>query len=194
MGARTAAEHGPAPGFGREQLLRTLPNSIPAVGRQLLVLPALEAWAGARTIPYFPLLPACICGARPVSFPETPHPTSSSPAGTERAQPYRQPSGSFSAPGRAETAYARYKPSPERWVTAAGTLWGPMGANQGVTSAFWGGSSTRPPFPFAGMLPHSGHRCPLSRTPAMTAPPAVTPHPGGSVATRAPWNGTNQVR
>ncbi|XP_064293481.1 signal-induced proliferation-associated 1-like protein 3 isoform X2 [Phalacrocorax carbo] len=57
-------------------------------------------------------------GKRPVSFPETPHPASSSSpaAGAERAQPYRQPSGSFSAPGSAGTAYARYKPSPERYV------------------------------------------------------------------------------
>ncbi|TFJ97112.1 tumor necrosis factor receptor superfamily member 19L [Platysternon megacephalum] len=54
---------------------------------------------------------------RPVSFPETPHPPASSPAGAERVQPYRQPSGSFSTPGSGGTAYARYKPSPERYAT-----------------------------------------------------------------------------
>lgn len=52
---------------------------------------------------------------RPVSFPETPH---AAPAGPERAQPYRQPSGSFSTPGSGGTAYARYKPSPERYAAA----------------------------------------------------------------------------
>ncbi|KAG6926309.1 signal induced proliferation associated 1 like 3 [Chelydra serpentina] len=55
---------------------------------------------------------------RPVSFPETPHAAVSSPAGAERAQPYRQPSGSFSTPGSGGTAYARYKPSPERYATS----------------------------------------------------------------------------
>ncbi|XP_074990460.1 signal-induced proliferation-associated 1-like protein 3 isoform X3 [Calonectris borealis] len=80
--------------------------------------------------------PQPLHGKRPVSFPETPHPTSSSPAGAERAQPYRQPSGSFSAPGSAGTAYARYKPSPERYV-----------------------ASQRPPLPFE---PHAGHDGPSS--------------------------------
>ncbi|XP_032651527.1 signal-induced proliferation-associated 1-like protein 3 isoform X1 [Chelonoidis abingdonii] len=55
---------------------------------------------------------------RPVSFPETPHTAASSPAGTERGQPYRQPSGSFSTPGSGGTAYTRYKPSPERYATS----------------------------------------------------------------------------
>ncbi|XP_068765866.1 signal-induced proliferation-associated 1-like protein 3 isoform X2 [Struthio camelus] len=68
---------------------------------------------------------------RPVSFPETPHPTSSSPAGAERVQPYRQPSGSFSTPGTGGAAYARYKPSPERYA-----------------------ASQRPLLPFE---PHAGH-------------------------------------
>ncbi|XP_076988147.1 signal-induced proliferation-associated 1-like protein 3 isoform X2 [Tamandua tetradactyla] len=49
---------------------------------------------------------------RPVSFPETPY--TASPAGADRVPPYRQPSGSFSTPGSA--TYARYKPSPERYV------------------------------------------------------------------------------
>ncbi|XP_050770567.1 signal-induced proliferation-associated 1-like protein 3, partial [Gymnogyps californianus] len=80
--------------------------------------------------------PQPLHGKRPVSFPETPHPTSSSPAGAERTQPYRQPSGSFSAPGSAGTAYARYKPSPERYV-----------------------ASQRPPLPFE---PHAGHDGPSS--------------------------------
>ncbi|KAM7059020.1 signal-induced proliferation-associated 1-like protein 3 isoform 3-T10 [Molossus nigricans] len=51
---------------------------------------------------------------RPVSFPETPYPAS--PAGVDKAPPYRQPSGSFSTPGSA--TYARYKPSPERYAAA----------------------------------------------------------------------------
>uniref|UniRef100_G1PKF0 Signal induced proliferation associated 1 like 3 n=1 Tax=Myotis lucifugus TaxID=59463 RepID=G1PKF0_MYOLU len=51
---------------------------------------------------------------RPVSFPETPY--TASPAGVDKAPPYRQPSGSFSTPGSA--TYARYKPSPERYVAA----------------------------------------------------------------------------
>ncbi|XP_074872054.1 signal-induced proliferation-associated 1-like protein 3 isoform X3 [Carettochelys insculpta] len=54
--------------------------------------------------------------SRPVSFPETPHAASSAPAGTERGQPHRQPSSSFSAPGSGASAYTRYKPSPERYV------------------------------------------------------------------------------
>ncbi|KAM9113062.1 signal-induced proliferation-associated 1-like protein 3 isoform 3-T6 [Pangshura tecta] len=55
---------------------------------------------------------------RPVSFPETPHTAASSPAGAERGQPYRQPSGSFSTPGSEGTAYTRYKPAPERYATS----------------------------------------------------------------------------
>uniref|UniRef100_A0A8D0BBW5 Signal induced proliferation associated 1 like 3 n=1 Tax=Salvator merianae TaxID=96440 RepID=A0A8D0BBW5_SALMN len=52
-------------------------------------------------------------GKRPVSFPETPQAAASSQAGAERAQPHRQPSGSFSTPGSSAAAYARYKPSPD---------------------------------------------------------------------------------
>ncbi|XP_006899751.1 PREDICTED: signal-induced proliferation-associated 1-like protein 3 [Elephantulus edwardii] len=55
---------------------------------------------------------------RPVSFPETPY--TASPAGADRAPPYRQPSGSFSIPGSA--TYARYKPSPERYAAASHPL------------------------------------------------------------------------
>ncbi|XP_066840793.1 signal-induced proliferation-associated 1-like protein 3 isoform X2 [Anser cygnoides] len=56
-------------------------------------------------------------GKRPVSFPESPHPAAPAPAGAERPQPYRQPSGSFSTPGTTTAAtYARYKPSPERYA------------------------------------------------------------------------------
>ncbi|KAG8524414.1 Signal-induced proliferation-associated 1-like protein 3 [Galemys pyrenaicus] len=51
---------------------------------------------------------------RPVSFPETPY--TASPAGADKVPPYRQPSGSFSAPGSA--TYTRYKPSPERYAAA----------------------------------------------------------------------------
>ncbi|XP_059238977.1 signal-induced proliferation-associated 1-like protein 3 [Mustela nigripes] len=51
---------------------------------------------------------------RPVSFPETPY--TASPAGADKAPPYRQPSGSFSTPGSA--TYTRYKPSPERYAAA----------------------------------------------------------------------------
>ncbi|XP_069739268.1 signal-induced proliferation-associated 1-like protein 3, partial [Phaenicophaeus curvirostris] len=53
---------------------------------------------------------------RPVSFPESPHGPGGAVAAAERPQPHRQPSGSFSAPGSAGTAYARYRPSPERLV------------------------------------------------------------------------------
>uniref|UniRef100_A0A8B9NNQ8 Signal-induced proliferation-associated 1-like protein 3 n=5 Tax=Neoaves TaxID=3078114 RepID=A0A8B9NNQ8_9AVES len=95
---------------------------------------AISRSAKQPTVPYRE--PQPLHSKRPVSFPETPHPTSSSPAGTERAQPYRQPSGSFSAPGSAGTAYARYKPSPERYV-----------------------ASQRPPLPFE---PHTGHDGPSS--------------------------------
>lgn len=56
------------------------------------------------------LLPSSPICCRPVSFPETPY--TASPAGVDKAPPYRQPSGSFSTPGSA--TYARYKPSPER--------------------------------------------------------------------------------
>ncbi|KAM6222729.1 signal-induced proliferation-associated 1-like protein 3 [Rhynchocyon petersi] len=55
---------------------------------------------------------------RPVSFPETPY--TASPAGADRAPPYRQPSGSFSTPSSA--TYARYKPSPERYAAASHPL------------------------------------------------------------------------
>ncbi|XP_001366781.1 signal-induced proliferation-associated 1-like protein 3 [Monodelphis domestica] len=56
-------------------------------------------------------------GKRPVSFPETPY--AASPAGVDRVQPYRQPSGSFSAPGSGgASAYCRYKPSPERYAAS----------------------------------------------------------------------------
>lgn len=62
---------------------------------------------GILTHPTFFPPPVC---SRPVSFPETPY--TASPAGVDKAPPYRQPSGSFSTPGSA--TYARYKPSPER--------------------------------------------------------------------------------
>ncbi|XP_068934622.1 signal-induced proliferation-associated 1-like protein 3 [Petaurus breviceps papuanus] len=53
---------------------------------------------------------------RPVSFPENAYPAS--PAGVDRVQPYRQPSGSFSTPGSAGASYTRYKPSPERYAAS----------------------------------------------------------------------------
>ncbi|XP_074075162.1 signal-induced proliferation-associated 1-like protein 3 isoform X2 [Macrotis lagotis] len=54
---------------------------------------------------------------RPVSFPETPY--AASPAGADRVQPYRQPSGSFSTPGSGGvSSYTRYKPSPERYAAS----------------------------------------------------------------------------
>lgn len=56
------------------------------------------------------LCPPFFFCCRPVSFPETPY--TASPAGADKAPPYRQPSGSFSTPGSA--TYTRYKPSPER--------------------------------------------------------------------------------
>ncbi|XP_043390524.1 signal-induced proliferation-associated 1-like protein 3 isoform X5 [Chelonia mydas] len=71
----------------------------------------------ASVVPYRE--PQPLPSKRPVSFPETPHAsTASSPAGAERAQPYRQPSGSFSTPGSGGTAYTRYKPSPERYAAS----------------------------------------------------------------------------
>uniref|UniRef100_K7GCQ5 Signal induced proliferation associated 1 like 3 n=1 Tax=Pelodiscus sinensis TaxID=13735 RepID=K7GCQ5_PELSI len=91
---------------------------LPALGRQRYweQQRGLAAWL-SRPAPQHPpavlLFSTAQCGpsTRPVSFPETPH---AAPAGPERAQPYRQPSGSFSTPGSGGTAYARYKPSPER--------------------------------------------------------------------------------
>ncbi|KAM9591525.1 signal-induced proliferation-associated 1-like protein 3 isoform 3-T5 [Morphnus guianensis] len=77
---------------------------------------AIGRSAKQPTVPYRE--PQPLHGKRPVSFPETPHPISSSPAGTERAQLYRQPSGSFSMPGNAGTAYTCYKPSPERYIAS----------------------------------------------------------------------------
>uniref|UniRef100_A0A4X2LNX5 Signal induced proliferation associated 1 like 3 n=1 Tax=Vombatus ursinus TaxID=29139 RepID=A0A4X2LNX5_VOMUR len=54
---------------------------------------------------------------RPVSFPENSYPAS--PAGVDRVQPYRQPSGSFSTPGSGgPSSYTRYKPSPERYAAS----------------------------------------------------------------------------
>lgn len=68
--------------------------------------PPATAGGGTRTpkqppVPYREVQP--LHAKRPVSFPESPHPNSSGP--------YRQPSGSFSAP-----TYARYKPPPERYA------------------------------------------------------------------------------
>ncbi|XP_038623027.1 signal-induced proliferation-associated 1-like protein 3 isoform X2 [Tachyglossus aculeatus] len=73
--------------------------------------------------------------SRPVSFPETPY--AAAPAGGERAQPYRQPSGSFSVPGSGGTAtatasatpYSRYKPAPERYVSTAQHALSPFDAH-----------------------------------------------------------------
>uniref|UniRef100_A0A8C5TL55 Signal induced proliferation associated 1 like 3 n=1 Tax=Malurus cyaneus samueli TaxID=2593467 RepID=A0A8C5TL55_9PASS len=45
--------------------------------------------------------------SRPLSFPESPHPNCSSP--------FRQPSGSFSAPGSTGNPLSRSKPPPDRW-------------------------------------------------------------------------------
>ncbi|KAM4693543.1 signal-induced proliferation-associated 1-like protein 3 isoform 2-T4 [Discoglossus pictus] len=50
---------------------------------------------------------------RPVSYPETPY-IATSPTSTDKGQPYRHASGSFSTPGGA--GYSRYKPSPDRIV------------------------------------------------------------------------------
>ncbi|XP_069500574.1 signal-induced proliferation-associated 1-like protein 3 isoform X2 [Ambystoma mexicanum] len=53
---------------------------------------------------------------RPVSFPETPY-IAASPAGIERVQPYRQPSGSFSTPGSGNISLTRFTPCQERYGT-----------------------------------------------------------------------------
>ncbi|KAM3829582.1 signal-induced proliferation-associated 1-like protein 3 isoform 2-T2 [Vipera latastei] len=59
-------------------------------------------------------------GKRPASFPETPRvvssSSSSSQSGTEKTQPYRQPSGSFSVPGSSGGPFAWYKLSPDNSV------------------------------------------------------------------------------
>ncbi|MGH0119202.1 UNVERIFIED_CONTAM: hypothetical protein FKN15_013297 [Acipenser sinensis] len=54
---------------------------------------------------------------RPVSFPETPY-SNTSPGGSDRGQPYRNTSGSFSTPGSgAGVALTRYKQSSDRYGT-----------------------------------------------------------------------------
>ncbi|XP_037230693.1 signal-induced proliferation-associated 1-like protein 3 isoform X3 [Falco rusticolus] len=108
-------------------------NTLPP-GKRTETQPPAHRPPKQPTVPYRE--PQPLHGKRPVSFPETPHSASSSPAGAERPQPYRQPSGSFSAPGSTGAAYARYKPSPERY-----------------------GASQRPPLPFE---PHGGHDGPSS--------------------------------
>ncbi|XP_039217772.1 signal-induced proliferation-associated 1-like protein 3 isoform X2 [Crotalus tigris] len=55
-------------------------------------------------------------GKRPASFPETPRVAPSSQSGTEKTQPYRQPSGSFSVPGSSGGPFAWYKLSPDNSV------------------------------------------------------------------------------
>lgn len=61
--------------------------------------------------------------SRPASFPETPRvvsSSSSSQSGTEKTQPYRQPSGSFSVPGSSGGPFAWYKLSPDKYVDRGG--------------------------------------------------------------------------
>ncbi|XP_025913030.1 signal-induced proliferation-associated 1-like protein 3, partial [Apteryx rowi] len=94
----------PPPGKWSEPLPLAQAQSLGRAPKQPAVVPYRE--------------PQPLHSKRPVSFPETPHPTSSSPAGAERVQPYRQPSGSFSTPGTSGAAYARYKPSPERYAAS----------------------------------------------------------------------------
>ncbi|KAM9039163.1 signal-induced proliferation-associated 1-like protein 3 isoform 1-T4 [Sarcophilus harrisii] len=76
---------------------------------------------------------------RPVSFPETPY--AASPAGVDRAQPYRQPSGSFSTPGSGAASYARYKPSPERYAASQHPLL-PLEPHYGLEGLSSGDSSS----------------------------------------------------
>ncbi|XP_015263142.1 PREDICTED: signal-induced proliferation-associated 1-like protein 3, partial [Gekko japonicus] len=87
----------PAPGHGQSQSLTRTPKQNAAA-------------------PYRETQP--LHGKRPVSFPETPHAAAATPAGAERAQAYRQPSGSFSIPASSGTAYSRYKHSPDRYATS----------------------------------------------------------------------------
>ncbi|KAL8220022.1 UNVERIFIED_CONTAM: signal-induced proliferation-associated 1 like protein 3, partial [Gekko kuhli] len=88
----------PAPGHGQSQSLTRTPKQNAAA-------------------PYRESQPPH--GKRPVSFPETPHAAAATPAGAERAQGYRQPSGSFSIPASSGTAYSRYKHSPDRYAATA---------------------------------------------------------------------------
>ncbi|XP_051845081.1 signal-induced proliferation-associated 1-like protein 3 [Antechinus flavipes] len=76
---------------------------------------------------------------RPVSFPETPY--AASPAGVDRVQPYRQPSGSFSTPGSGGASYARYKPSPERYAASQHPLL-PLEPHYGLEGLSSGDSSS----------------------------------------------------
>uniref|UniRef100_A0A8D0HMA8 Signal induced proliferation associated 1 like 3 n=1 Tax=Sphenodon punctatus TaxID=8508 RepID=A0A8D0HMA8_SPHPU len=104
------------------------PEPAPPSHAQSLTRPLKQNTA----VPYRPT--NLLHGKRPVSFPETPHAPSSSPAGAERSQPYRQPSGSFCAPGSGGTAYSRYKPSPERYASAQRPLL-PFHPQEPVTSS-----------------------------------------------------------
>nr|XP_056703456.1 signal-induced proliferation-associated 1-like protein 3 [Euleptes europaea] len=79
-------------------------------------------------------------GKRPVSFPETPNVASSSPAGAERTQAYRQPSGSFSG-----MAYARYKHSPDRYAASCPRPLAPFDPLQGQEVTSNGDSSSGGP-------------------------------------------------
>ncbi|XP_053908843.1 LOW QUALITY PROTEIN: signal-induced proliferation-associated 1-like protein 3 [Cuculus canorus] len=78
--------------------------------------------------------PQSLHGKRPVSFPESPHPTSAAVTAAERPQPHRQPSGSFSAPGGAGTTYGRYKPSPERFGASQRSPLEPHSGHDGLSS------------------------------------------------------------
>ncbi|MGH0131502.1 UNVERIFIED_CONTAM: hypothetical protein FKN15_051542 [Acipenser sinensis] len=61
--------------------------------------------------------PQPVQSKRPVSFPETPY-SNTSPGGSDRGQPYRNTSGSFSTPGSgAGVALTRYKQSSDRYGT-----------------------------------------------------------------------------
>ncbi|KAM4697109.1 signal-induced proliferation-associated 1-like protein 3 [Rhinophrynus dorsalis] len=53
---------------------------------------------------------------RPVSYPETPY-IATSPTATDKGQPYRQTSGSFSTPTSGAASYSRFKPTPDRFGT-----------------------------------------------------------------------------
>ncbi|KAM6289069.1 signal-induced proliferation-associated 1-like protein 3, partial [Aegotheles albertisi] len=132
--------------------------------------------AGKQAVSYRE--PQGLHGKRPVSFPESPHPTasssssSSSPAGAERSQPHRQPSGSFSTPG---TSYARYKPdrypTPQRPPLPLEPLAGHEGPSSGDSSS--GGLSSHE----STMERHKAE--PLWHVPAQSRLPSAGKRGGG---------------
>ncbi|XP_060113787.1 signal-induced proliferation-associated 1-like protein 3 [Heteronotia binoei] len=126
-GASQASKWGeqPAPGHGQSQSLTRTP-------KQNAAPPYRESQS--------------LHSKRPVSFPETPHAASSTPAGAEwTAHPYRQPSGSFSTPASSGAAYSRLKHGPDRFAASCPrplVPFDPLCTHEGTPN---GDSSSSPP-------------------------------------------------